>query len=622
MLKSLWNERDDASKSSPWPLRHRASTAVAVLPSVRSNNASTRNNIVSGTGGNDKHRRRRGLFAKITRQYIKIACAVLSILILLSLVKSKRRNGPVLINNVPLPPATSWQSLPAPTGEIDRDALEQQWNSHKDGIPHNLWFTYSNNILETKEPKQYYDNVLNSIDKYAASFLQKQKASPPDAMNKVDDNHQVRVTCMDDAYCETLIYHVAPLLTTFFLTEMNGSFKGDICRVAALYKFGGYYFDVDMEVIEPYIAPMEAKNGKGDIFFTTAWDVSQRSFFQSFMGCSPGHPIVAKALDLMLQHYKGERPEWKGTIIMGPVTLEEAYRQHTGSFKAGDTRLNDARLQPYSKDHQRLMATTTFMLKEVNLYTKLFRLARRTTGAGDLCNMIVINPNTKVPHFYSRIVGSSNCPYQGWRERFRRVFPHGTCGGGHVGNGMCFNSFDCCSKFGYCGTKKEYCEEKSKAKRKSLYSINVEKKWQKVKSTVLEWWGIPTCGGGEVGNRMCPEPKACCSKFGWCGLTEEFCNPEYVKHNQKVLARTDNNKESTSSHPTSPCGEGHIGHGKCHDPTACCSKHGWCGYGPEFCFPCGSGKVGNGICPSPDACCSRYGWCGVGDEFCKSGKKA
>jgi hypothetical protein len=36
------------------------------------------------------------------------------------------------------------------------------------------------------------------------------------------------------------------LLESYFEREQMGAYKGDICRFAALYMHGGFYFDVDM----------------------------------------------------------------------------------------------------------------------------------------------------------------------------------------------------------------------------------------------------------------------------------------------------------------------------------------------------------------------------------------
>jgi len=63
------------------------------------------------------------------------------------------------------------------------------------------------------------------------------------------------------------------------------------------------------------------------------------------------------------------------------------------------------------------------------------------------------------------------------------------------------------------------------------------------------------------------------------------------------------------------CGEGDRGNGVCADGT-CCSQYGFCGTTEEYCTTtCGNGNRGDGVCPD-EACCSQYGYCGTGDEYC------
>lgn len=31
------------------------------------------------------------------------------------------------------------------------------------------------------------------------------------------------------------------------------------------------------------------------------------------------------------------------------------------------------------------------------------------------------------------------------------------------------------------------------------------------------------CGGGRLGNGACPQPGACCSKWGFCGAGHDYC---------------------------------------------------------------------------------------------------
>jgi hypothetical protein len=36
-------------------------------------------------------------------------------------------------------------------------------------------------------------------------------------------------------------------------------------------------------------------------------------------------------------------------------------------------------------------------------------------------------------------------------------------------------------------------------------------------------WLYGTCGGGSIGNAMCPNRNECCSEFGFCGTSAEYC---------------------------------------------------------------------------------------------------
>jgi Chitin recognition protein len=124
-----------------------------------------------------------------------------------------------------------------------------------------------------------------------------------------------------------------------------------------------------------------------------------------------------------------------------------------------------------------------------------------------------------------------------------------------------------------------------------------------------------TCGDGNVGNGICFDERLCCSKFGWCGSTTEYCS---------------DSSELPSDRPPVPgpyeggtCGGGTVGDGICSDITMCCSVLGWCDFiSSAHCADwetygsCGGGNRGNGICNEAFACCSYDGWCGFGPDYC------
>ncbi|KAL2266866.1 hypothetical protein VTJ83DRAFT_4143 [Remersonia thermophila] len=103
----------------------------------------------------------------------------------------------------------------------------------------------------------------------------------------------------------------------------------------------------------------------------------------------------------------------------------------------------------------------------------------------------------------------------------------------------------------------------------------------------------------------------CCSKFGFCGTTEEHCGEGCLSTCDFRLGCDANN----------PCPDG-----------TCCSKFGFCGLGKDYCAPevcvagckakaqCDPGTFGAGYvelakCPL-NVCCSKWGYCGTTAEFC------
>jgi len=138
-----------------------------------------------------------------------------------------------------------------------------------------------------------------------------------------------------------------------------------------------------------------------------------------------------------------------------------------------------------------------------------------------------------------------------------------------------------------------------------------------------------TCGDEKF--TKCPEGQ-CCSKYGWCGTSEKHCSVE-------LGCQTEfGNCTSPKISEDKRCGKDH-GDTRCPN-NQCCSKYGWCGKTDNHCdissgcqsefgrcngnetpVPVGTkGKCGKeyGKCREGE-CCSRYGWCGKGDQYCGAG---
>jgi hypothetical protein len=267
---------------------------------------------------------------------------------------------------------------------IDMDlypTLSNLKRTRKPVIPHTLWFTYKDNILETKEPNHLYENVLNTIAKYNESFRDQ----------GYDEEFQVKA--LNDSDCAQLIEEAYPSLVPHFLDEQTGMYRGDICRVAALYLHGGYYFDLDMEVHTPYIAPSEGESP----VFVTSYDAEGSHFFQSFLASTPKNPILKEALNATLEYYEGRNSECnKGQwCYIGVYTLKQGY----------DRVVIERSEVPIEK---------TLLLSEIKLEPHIYPDFPRRPGVDDrsewFCNYVVHNPKTQIVHFYSRIPNTQNCP--------------------------------------------------------------------------------------------------------------------------------------------------------------------------------------------------------------------
>lgn len=112
----------------------------------------------------------------------------------------------------------------------------------------------------------------------------------------------------------------------------------------------------------------------------------------------------------------------------------------------------------------------------------------------------------------------------------------------------------CCSQWGYCGTTTEYCGNGCLANCTLTISTNAE------------------CGS--VQSTKCPDSQ-CCSKWGWCGYTDEYCG---------VGCQAGfGNCGLDSALPVSTDAQCGPGVGKRCSDSLCCSQYGWCGSTSDYC---------------------------------------
>jgi len=272
-------------------------------------------------------------------------------------------------------------------------------------IPLRLIFTYQMDLLKVKDEDSSHlstsdgflrSNVLKTIHKYEkASFLQKQT--------------KVEVAFLDDDECRKSIETAKSQLVAYFEKEQVGKYKADICRIAELYLRGGYYFDVDLEVIEPLIFLANTNNYEKDddravVEFATVLetgDFGGAGFFQAFTAGSKGHPIFAYALEEMLQFYVAAKKR-DSVVNLGPVTLRAAYNKYVAEMKMESGSTSSGR-----------SISSLLLLHEDKLegdlkrrYSPQYVTPQRPVhdAPGWGCNYVVHDDNR--PYFFSRAVGA------------------------------------------------------------------------------------------------------------------------------------------------------------------------------------------------------------------------
>jgi hypothetical protein len=169
----------------------------------------------------------------------------------------------------------------------------------------------------------------------------------------------------------------------------------------------------------------------------------------------------------------------------------------------------------------------------------------------------------------------------------RAVSPDNTCGG-TVGY-ICPASLPCCSQYNWCGSTDAYCGTgcqsafgtcSVQSSTTSSSTSSSASKSSASSSTSSSSTGTPTgvvspdnsCGG--TTGYICPSSLPCCSQYGWCGSTDDYCGAN------------------------------------------CQPAFGTCqGITPDN--TCGSPN--NYICPSSLPCCSQYGFCGSTTDYCGTG---
>jgi mannosyltransferase OCH1-like enzyme len=217
-----------------------------------------------------------------------------------------------------LPDDDEHSRVPLPLSSLMGRPSEPSASSNS--IPHILFFTFSKTYHDT--PKELRDNVDNSVRRY----------------RKLWNEPSAPFYYLTDEDCQAILMRVYPSLVKHFKGERQGMYKSDICRVAVLYEFGGYYHDVDMRVVQA--VPLHETTEFSTVY--AAELSTPTSFFQSFLASRKQHPILYEALKRIEQIYREGVVGKNG--FLGTTTLFDAYHGLNDSVREHTQLFNEANL--------------------------------------------------------------------------------------------------------------------------------------------------------------------------------------------------------------------------------------------------------------------------------------
>lgn len=149
-----------------------------------------------------------------------------------------------------------------------------------------------------------------------------------------------------DDMCVTLLrtmektaheFRGVPLLQAFTFHKLDGRVRSDVCRLAALWDRGGYYFDNDLVLLDDSVVRRVAPTTTFATVTTVRWLFDNPpGLFNAFLACAPRHPVVRSALILHARWPKMTVDETRRVTRstagpnIGTVLLRDALRSVAG----------------------------------------------------------------------------------------------------------------------------------------------------------------------------------------------------------------------------------------------------------------------------------------------------
>jgi len=124
---------------------------------------------------------------------------------------------------------------------------------------------------------------------------------------------ELHVRYFNNTECHAYLEEYMPLLVKFYNKQRHGAYKGDICRTAILAREGGFYVDLDMQLVAPLLDLVD-----DETTFMTAKSGTE-GCLNAIIAASPGNLVMLNTLAEMEKWFQYEHDE---NELLGPVTMQ------------------------------------------------------------------------------------------------------------------------------------------------------------------------------------------------------------------------------------------------------------------------------------------------------------
>lgn len=209
------------------------------------------------------------------------------------------------------------------------------------------------------------------------------------------------VTFMDDAECLQLMPWY---LKGIYAREKVGMYRSDLCRLAQLHKYGGWYFDTDIGVLSH---PLTYIDPNVTLVSVLATDIAAKSLFQAFLAVSPNHPLITRTMRAYVEVYmsgKASKVANLGTVVLWDTFLSwSGYNAQNvvDMVKKGQTIRHNGGHASFLLKEEAIRLTSNNVTASWNDNERC--ITSHLKSRGKMCDFTVFHPRTKRVVFLSRV---------------------------------------------------------------------------------------------------------------------------------------------------------------------------------------------------------------------------